>query len=297
MHRRSVNVDDTTRSLGLGISYPCAGCGYDLRGLPESNRCPECDAPVSLALRGERLEFASRGWVRRLLLGVRLKLATVGVAIVGAMILVAIDSRNASYAITVGCAVVGPILWMLGTFAITSPEPRLSLVEARIRLRTFVRVSATVVFFGPLPYRLLWGASVTRFVALTGIFLAIFMTIALLAELVYVRRLVGRLSNSGLRDPMSGVIVAVVLSGVLAIMGDTMGFWALTQSKAGTVSAAIAPMNPWSASLGGVLKGIASVIWALFVLGYSAILFQFARALGPITAEMGNSPGCGKTSL
>ena len=43
---------------------PCHRCGYDLRGLDEHARCPECGAAVALSRRGEQLRFSDPRWLR-----------------------------------------------------------------------------------------------------------------------------------------------------------------------------------------------------------------------------------------
>ncbi|HLL89657.1 MAG TPA: hypothetical protein VK324_10155 [Tepidisphaeraceae bacterium] len=46
---------------------PCAGCGYDLRGLSPGGHCPECGGPVARALAFDTLHHADPRWLRRLI--------------------------------------------------------------------------------------------------------------------------------------------------------------------------------------------------------------------------------------
>lgn len=44
---------------------PCQRCAYNLRGLDAEGTCPECGAPVLVALHGERLELADPEWLAK----------------------------------------------------------------------------------------------------------------------------------------------------------------------------------------------------------------------------------------
>lgn len=49
---------------------PCAGCGYNLRGLTRDGRCPECGAPVADSLLRGPMAACDPAWVRRVATGV-----------------------------------------------------------------------------------------------------------------------------------------------------------------------------------------------------------------------------------
>ncbi len=51
------------------VDLPCVRCGYQLRGLPVSGKCPECGGEVRRSLMGDLLMFADAGYVRVLLIG------------------------------------------------------------------------------------------------------------------------------------------------------------------------------------------------------------------------------------
>lgn len=48
--------------------FPCAGCEYDVRGLPTEGRCPECGEAMEVSLRGDTLHHADPRWLGRLII-------------------------------------------------------------------------------------------------------------------------------------------------------------------------------------------------------------------------------------
>lgn len=64
----------------IAADLPCVGCSYDLRGLEPTGNCPECNAPVALALRSDALCFAPVEWLKHIRSGLLLLIiATAGV--------------------------------------------------------------------------------------------------------------------------------------------------------------------------------------------------------------------------
>ena len=69
--------DDTIDGTGpLGCDLGCTGCGYNLRGLERTGRCPECDAAVAWSLRGQGFVHEDPRVVRRIVRGLRWCAAT-----------------------------------------------------------------------------------------------------------------------------------------------------------------------------------------------------------------------------
>ena len=62
------------RAGPLGQDLPCAGCGYNLRGLSADARCPECAFPIPESLAAHRagacpLRLSDRPWLLKLAVG------------------------------------------------------------------------------------------------------------------------------------------------------------------------------------------------------------------------------------
>lgn len=59
----------------FSVDTPCRRCGYNLRALPRTGRCPECGAPAAMAGVGEELRFSDEAWLGKLLSGVKWMMA------------------------------------------------------------------------------------------------------------------------------------------------------------------------------------------------------------------------------
>ena len=53
-------------TAATGSDFRCAGCGYNLHGLPEDSRCPECGKPVAISRAGDPMHAADERWRRSL---------------------------------------------------------------------------------------------------------------------------------------------------------------------------------------------------------------------------------------
>jgi len=98
----------------------CPRCGYNLRGLKMSGRCPECGEPISLKLRGDEFMLSPGPTLSRLHLGAWL--------IVGAWLglflipLISFFART-PIDVTLSAQLAGALAGVSGTFLICSPLP------------------------------------------------------------------------------------------------------------------------------------------------------------------------------
>lgn len=161
--------------------FACINCGYNIRGLSEGSRCPECNSPVNISINNILLEFANLKWLDYLLYGFRIKLGLMVIVFIG-LIILAVFPRTFMF-MAVGLIVKS--MWIIGSLLITTQEPRISSKENRFSLRRIVRFSA-IFGIATVVYNLNLHLYVPN--KLTDVLSRVFVIVgalALLAELYY----------------------------------------------------------------------------------------------------------------
>jgi hypothetical protein len=127
----------------------CAGCGYDLRGLPRNGRCPECGTPVVASLAQFTLYFADPGWLARLQLGTRLLLTAVVWFIGGIITNFALLASNATPNMTTAShavfGVVAVALLCASSWCATTPSPAMRATVRGLPPYRLARLAILVV--------------------------------------------------------------------------------------------------------------------------------------------------------
>ena len=125
----------------LAEDTPCRRCGYNLRSLRESGKCPECATPVALSLRDDLLKFADPKWMRMVALGASL----VGFAIVGCLVAVVV----LMVILAAGIPLAWPVflIWppagavmLVGQWLVTRRDPSAPLDTGKATTGLMVRV-------------------------------------------------------------------------------------------------------------------------------------------------------------
>lgn len=100
----------------------CRRCGYNLRGLNQQSRCPECNTPAGLSTQGDLLRFADPNWVDRLSRGCSF--------ILWGTLATLLASFGVGCLMFIGLVPIGQIVAFLaslisvyGAWLLTSPDP------------------------------------------------------------------------------------------------------------------------------------------------------------------------------
>lgn len=175
--------------LDAATDVLCVQCGYNLRGLVPTGRCPECGTAIAESFCGTLLRFANPKWLNRLRWGARL-LFWVNLAMV-------VESPM-SWLATIGGAwtavwyvfsVALSVTYLVGVFLFTTQEPRLSLTESTWSWRHLMRralIVAVVVGLARNAAQLMdtdIGAWATYILSIITYAVVVFSTFAYVREL------------------------------------------------------------------------------------------------------------------
>lgn len=223
---------------------PCKQCAYNLCGLREEGRCPECGAAVGRSLVGDYLRYAHPDWIGKVALGLRiLVLRVIGVillmCILGTAIPV-ITSQPSDMAWANALVLViqfgGPLIGLIGVWLITIPDPGGDdLTDQRIRVGLRVCAAAAAITGC---YDAFAELAKTTWPAAVGTASSVITTIAYFVGLflicVHFERLAERVPDEKLAKESVQLKWALLASGGAILLGRGAGpaaaFWpALTR--------------------------------------------------------------------
>ena len=104
----------------------CIGCGYNLKGLKSSGKCPECGRPIVKRRRGVRgndsLVHAPTGWLLKFKAGAMLLMSAAAIAVVLPFAVPVLRRAAFEYAIF-GAMMLATLGWWVGTWLTTRARP------------------------------------------------------------------------------------------------------------------------------------------------------------------------------
>jgi hypothetical protein len=258
---------------------PCRGCSYNVRGLSQDGKCPECGTPVGLSIRGNLLCYSDPAWVEKLLKGIDLilwgLLASVVASGLGVGIVFAMGPRGTPFfqGITILASAVG----VIGAWLLTSPDPGTEEQSQVVTARKIVRFA---LLFGVAESILtMWSERehahpfVGALIGVALILAAMVTVVGEVARLYYLKKLAMRIPDTALAKRANMLCWGYGIS--LAVVGIFSGAMVLVSMV----------MKQNMDALAGIMMGAGCVISLAgitllgFMIVYIIMLFQFRRAL------------------
>lgn len=137
-------VDAATKTVCVDLD--CRRCGYNLRTLAESGRCPECGSPVGLSTRGNFLQFANPEWAGKVAKGLQIIFAMIIVTILVQLGAGCAGAQTYILPIMLAAGIAAADFY--GVWLLTEPDPSGIGEEKNIPARKVLRVAALIALIG-----------------------------------------------------------------------------------------------------------------------------------------------------
>lgn len=201
----------------VAVDVPCRTCDYNLRGLPQDDRCPECGTTVDRSIHSDRLCLTDPAWVNHLAAGALLMIiAVLGVTVVVVFVVVPAFygpfqsfPRLALATFGIGFAAVG----LVGCWKLAMPDPVRAKQRPFFNIEDMTRLLAAAAF---LPNAWTYIPQLPLDVVIPEILFPLFVLagpISVLQLFILLRRLALRIPNDSLarqtRLVMWGIVISV----------------------------------------------------------------------------------------
>lgn len=247
-------------SGALAADCMCRHCGYNLRGLHESGRCPECGTPVGASIRGDLLQFADPQWVEKVARGLTIIMWMILVGYVFGLLISFLGLVSPAAFAILGLATAS--LSYYGAWLMTTPDPSGVGEFGQWNARKIIRVTLIVGMLGQFCTSMAQSFPVA--LGLFGVFVAGAIVLALVgiagefAKFCYYEGLARRIPDESLADRALFLRWGYSLSMIGASVAGAIGLFATRGATIPPKGAALGTM----ACLGGV-SGLALLIFSI----------------------------------
>lgn len=267
-------VDD---SGTLCADVACRRCGYNLRGLDPSGRCPECGTPVGLSCHGDLLRFADPAWVETLGRGASLILWGILFGLVGAILGTAVAAITGSQLLGGVIQLAGAAVGLYGAWLVTSPDPSGIGEDKYVTDRRIVRFALLVGVASQL------FALIQQAMPVVGVLAVLIMLIILLAGLVgvvgefakltYFEKLARRIPDAKLARDAHNLRWAMAISlGAAILFGGVAALAMVLGGTGGPGGVAV------GATALGCMAGVAGLAYAVVGILVLILIYRLGRA-------------------
>lgn len=282
---------------------PCRRCAYNLRGLREDGRCPECGAPIGVSVCGDYLRFSHPRWLQDVAYGITLILWGMLISFVVGFAAHVMFRKEPAMQQFLSLGGAGFGLW--GTWLMTQPDPGGIGETAQVNARKLVRAAVIAAMAGAvIQLMITLGGGVTQRVAVTAsiqIILGLVSIVSEFAKLQYVGQLTARIPNEVLSSRAGSLKWAMVTCyGLLIALGGMLAFVAAMASRRSTVLGLVTPMACLAIPVGLALLVVSIMVIVLLYNTAQAIraeipvaisIWRSAQSIRPAEAVLSASEG------
>lgn len=264
---------------------PCRNCGYNLFGLPNEGKCPECGEPIAASRKTSLIRDANPVWSGRVSLGAKLILAGVIGRFAAGFLLAILGLGTGSAApqiIGTLIGLAGAAVIVAGVWFLTLPDPSGRGENTYGTIRQAARIGLCVGMFGDaIRTAAVIGAVPTQWAvaATTAILVCeLVWIVGTFCVLKYIEKLATRIPSPYLQDRAELV------------------FWGFGLSAGATAILMFATFVASLASpMGGLAMGCMAML-AMVVVGIALIVFtvMYLLLLGGLAAEFDHARGEGE---